>query len=155
MKFSDRLSRILSGKKSLEKISGSEIARLLEVHPTRVSEWIKNKVNPTYETILKISRGLGIAVSELTGDTPNPDPGWLKIPILGEVPAGNPTEAIELIIRYFSVSEDLKNQMDFGLIVKGDSMTGAGINNGDVVFVKHQPVAENRQIIEAIAEYNS
>lgn len=140
-----RLLAVLNEK----KISQADLSRSLQVHPTRVNEWIKNKVKPTYETIVKIAKVLDVSVSELVGESPDPEPGWIKIPVLGEVPAGNPVEANELIINYFSIPAEMKKQMDFGLIVKGCSMIGAGILDKDVVFVKCQPVAENRQIVVA------
>ncbi len=132
-----------------KKISDKCVAEFIGVEPPAFSKMMGGKQKIPQEVVIKFAELFNVSTDFLYGRTCPALDGWLKLPILGEVPAGNPTEAIELIIRYFSVSEDLKNQMDFGLIVKGDSMTGAGINDGDVVFVKHQPVAENRQIIVA------
>src|SRR5574343_224260 len=110
-----------------KKISQAEFGRLMGVKPQRVNEWVKNKVDPNYETILKICTILGATTDRLLGKAAEQESGWIKIPVLGEVPAGNPTEANELIINYFSIPEEMKKQMDFGLIVKGCSMIGAGI----------------------------
>ena len=41
-------------------------------------------------------------------------------------------------------SEDIK--ADFVLIAKGDSMTGARINDGDLVFIRIQQTVENGEI---------
>lgn len=147
--FKDNLTRILNEKKKSEKVSQAQIAREIGVSASNITEWLKGRGSPNPEKLKRLALTLGVSVSELVGDQAAPEAGWLKLPILGEVPAGNPVEAIELVIRYFSIPDELKSQVDFGLIVKGDSMIGAGINDGDVVFVKYQPVAEHRQIIVA------
>lgn len=35
---------------------------------------------------------------------------------------------------------------DFGLVVSGDSMIGADIHDGDVVFIRSQPIVDDGQI---------
>jgi len=45
---------------------------------------------------------------------------------------------------YVDSTTDVK--ADFILIAKGDSMTGARINDGDLVFVRQQPEVENGDI---------
>ncbi len=72
----------------------------------------------------------------------------LMVPILGTVPAGVPVLAVENIEDYFNVDK-LFTQKDelFFLRVKGDSMIGAGIMPDDLVLVKKQPCAEDRDIV--------
>jgi repressor LexA len=40
----------------------------------------------------------------------------------------------------------------YALEVKGDSMTGAGINSGDIVVIQEQPTAQNGDIVVALIE---
>lgn len=147
MKFKTVLLALLAD----EKFSIPGLAESVGVSPKSVYDWVNGKFEPSKKHYAKIAEYFQTTEADLLARvfTPNPEAGWLKLPILGEIPAGNPVEAIELVIRYFSIPDELKSQMDFGLIVKGDSMIGAGINDGDVVFVKYQPVAEHRQIIVA------
>ncbi|MCG2710882.1 MAG: transcriptional repressor LexA [Candidatus Omnitrophica bacterium] len=72
----------------------------------------------------------------------------LTIPILGRVPAGVPVLAIENIEDYFNVDK-LFAQKDelFFLRVHGDSMIDAGIMPDDLVLVKKQPCAQDRDIV--------
>jgi repressor LexA len=72
----------------------------------------------------------------------------LTIPILGSVPAGVPVLAVENVEDYFNVDK-LFSQKDelFFLRVKGDSMIGAGIMPDDLVLVKKQPCAQDRDIV--------
>ena len=67
-------------------------------------------------------------------------------PILGSIPAGYPTLAVQEIIGYASV--DVPNPEDcFWLLVKGDSMINAGIQPGDLVLIRTQPTADDGQIV--------
>ena len=67
-------------------------------------------------------------------------------PVVGKIPAGLPVLAEQNIIGYESV--DVSDpESTFWLIVRGDSMVGAGIQNGDKVLIRQQTTAENGQIV--------
>lgn len=72
-----------------------------------------------------------------------------KIPLLGEIAAGEPIFADQEYGAYVTAGEDLN--ADFALRVKGDSMSPR-IQNGDVVFIAQQPTVENGQIAAIIIE---
>jgi repressor LexA len=60
-----------------------------------------------------------------------------KISVLGSIAAGTPIEAIQQEVDRVTLPEDLQNNGEhYGLKVKGDSMIGAGINDGDTVVVQ-------------------
>lgn len=60
------------------------------------------------------------------------------VPVLGTVRAGLPIEAVETIIDYEEISEDMAKQGEFfALQIKGDSMEPR-ICEGDVVIVRKQ-----------------
>ena len=70
----------------------------------------------------------------------------IKIPVLGVIPAGIPIEAIEDILDYEEISEDMASRGEyFALKVKGVSMHPI-INDGDVVIVKQQDDADSGKI---------
>ena len=49
-----------------------------------------------------------------------------------------------------TVDKALTNNGDvFALRVKGDSMIGAGIRTGDIVIIRHQPIAADGDIVAA------
>ncbi len=74
----------------------------------------------------------------------------VEIPVLGQVSAGPFNFADENVIGGVSVDAYLvRNGRFFGLKVVGDSMTGAGIRNGDTVVVRQQPLAEDGDIVVA------
>lgn len=73
-----------------------------------------------------------------------------KLPLLGEIACGEPVFAETNIEMYVDVENNL--QADFCLVCKGDSMIGARIHNGDLVFIKKQPMVENGEIAAVIVE---
>ena len=69
-----------------------------------------------------------------------------KIPVLGTVRAGIPMEAVENIIDYEEISEDMARQGEFfALQIKGDSMEPK-ISEGDVVIVRKQSDVDSGNI---------
>jgi repressor LexA len=73
-----------------------------------------------------------------------------EVPILGGVPAGKPLLSEENIEGLLSIPDDMGSGKMFALQVKGDSMIGAGILDGDRVIVKQQGTAENGEIVCAL-----
>jgi repressor LexA len=75
------------------------------------------------------------------------------IPILGQIAAGVPIEALQTEIGRIQPPEDLLGSGDhFALEVKGDSMIGAGILDGDVVLIKRTDTAESGDIVVALVD---
>lgn len=77
----------------------------------------------------------------------------IDVPLVGDVAAGTPILAEENITDTMSLPVDIVGDAaSFMLSVHGDSMVEAGINDGDYVVVKQQPVANNGDIIVAIVD---
>lgn len=75
----------------------------------------------------------------------------VEIPIVGKVAAGEPLLATQNIEGTITLSSDLvKAEEPFALRIKGDSMIGAGILEGDYVIVKQQQDAEQGDIVVAL-----
>jgi repressor LexA len=78
----------------------------------------------------------------------------IEIPILGSVAAGVPVLAEEnydgnIIIHH---SQLKKNKKYFALKVKGDSMSGAGILEGDMAIIEEQNAVLNGEIAVAVID---
>lgn len=73
-----------------------------------------------------------------------PPPKMRKVPLIGEIACGEPILAEQNIEDYLDVPEEV--HCDFLLRCKGDSMIDAGIQSGDVVFVRIQEAVENGEI---------
>jgi len=77
----------------------------------------------------------------------------VRVPVLGRVPAGGPREAIEEVEGELLLDPDLVGEGEvFSLRVKGDSMTGAHICDGDHVVVRSQARAEEGEIVVAVID---
>ncbi|WP_276918276.1 LexA family protein [Aneurinibacillus aneurinilyticus] len=71
----------------------------------------------------------------------------IKLPVIGVVKAGPNGLAYEEPLGEESVDEDsINGGKYFWLKIKGDSMTGDGIFEGDLVLVREQPEVENGQL---------
>lgn len=76
-----------------------------------------------------------------------------NIPLVGSVAAGQPILAQQNIENYFPVPVEMApNAQCFALQVKGDSMIGIGINDGDYVFVKETASANNGDLVVALVD---
>ncbi|MCA9782791.1 MAG: transcriptional repressor LexA [Calditrichaeota bacterium] len=75
------------------------------------------------------------------------------IPLLGRVAAGEPILATGNLERYVQVDSELIDHRDsFALHVRGDSMIGAGILDGDLVIARSQESAMTGDMVVAILD---
>ena len=77
-------------------------------------------------------------------------PPMATVPVVGQVQAGELTFAAEQTESYLSVEDQGDGQDLFALVVRGDSMVGAGILAGDTVIVRRQTNAVNGDIVVAL-----
>jgi len=78
----------------------------------------------------------------------------MELPMMGQIAAGVPIEAIQHASHNVAVPVPLVAGPGehYGLAVKGDSMIDAGINDGDVVVIRETQVANNGDIVVALVE---
>lgn len=124
--------------------SQRRLAQLCSVHQTAVSQWETGRTVPDSESLVILSRVLGVSVDALLGNAEKN--GKILIPVLGYVKAGIPSEAVENIIEYEEISSALAGRGEyFGLKISGDSMFPM-FHPGDTVIVRRQPDAESGDI---------
>ena len=73
-----------------------------------------------------------------------PMPKMVKVPLVGSIACGTPILAQQNIDGKVDAPEDIR--CDFALRCKGDSMIGAGIHDGDAVYIRIQQEVENGEI---------
>jgi len=111
--------------------------------------------NIPLDRLEQIASIIGVSAASLMGweKEPNetsipagfiPVPKMQRVPIIGTIACGDPITAEENIEGYADAPAD--RRIDFALICKGDSMIDAGINDGDIVYIRKQPKVENGQI---------
>jgi repressor LexA len=75
------------------------------------------------------------------------------VPIIGQIAAGVPIEALQNEIGRITPPEELLGSGEhFALEVKGDSMIQAGILDGDVVILKRTETADSGDIVVALID---
>ena len=138
--FAENL-KILREKKELTQ---QQLADALGISRSTIGMYEKGNREPDFETLEAIADFFNINMGRLIGDLAPQKGKW--IPVLGLVRAGIPMDAVEYIIDYEEISEDMARQGEFfALQIKGDSMEPR-IKEGDVVIVRKQPDIESGEI---------
>ena len=97
--------------------------------------------------------GERMRVLEITDRSALPDAeGVVSLPLVGRVSAGLPVLAEQQIEEMIPIPRRFVgwNDESFLLTVRGDSMIGAGIFNGDLVIVRCQPTAAPGELVVAL-----
>ena len=129
-------------------LSQEELGSLVGVQRAAVQKWECGKVqNLKRETIKKLSEIFNVSPSSFVDvNDSNEKSKGVKIPVLGYVRAGIPISAVEEILDYEEISEEMSRQGKFfALKIKGDSMEPK-FSEGDVVIVQQQSTVENGDI---------
>ena len=107
-------------------------------------------------TLQKIASACGVALSYIVGEESAPLPDGLypisrrRFPLIGEIACGEPLLTSQEHETYIEASSDI--HADFCLRAKGDSMIGARILDGDIVFIKEQPMVNNGEIAAVLIQ---
>lgn len=142
----------------------------VKMNKSDLSQYVSGKVEPSQNKLVILGMALNVSEAWLMGfDVPmerniptfqtnniidlsqysNITPiSTQKIPLLGEIACGEPIFANEDRESYIEVGTNIR--ADFCLRAKGDSMIGARIMDGDIVFIKSQPMVENGEIAAVI-----
>ena len=105
-----------------------DLARALDVSPATLMGWDTETHGSYYENVMPIS--------------------VKKLPILGDIACGEPIYASEEHDSF--ISTDIGLDADFCLRAHGDSMVGARIYDGDIVFIRAQDSVDNGEIAAVI-----
>jgi repressor LexA len=116
-----------------------ELADYLGVSPKMVSFYELNQRNPPNEALIKLARKFDVSTDYLLGRTSPPMPPMQhidsrRIPLIGTIACGRPILAQENHESYV-VAVDGMNA-DFALRIKGESMSGDGLHDGYIVFIR-------------------
>lgn len=152
MNFSEKLKKLRKDK----KITQEELAKIINVERSSIGKYESSNTIPSNDTLIKIATYFNVSIDYLLGktETPNNTPANIypiskkKFPLLGEIACGKPIFASEDRESYIMAGTDIN--ADFCLIAVGDSMTGARILDGDIVFIKKTPMVNNGEIAAVI-----
>lgn len=143
---------ILKGRRLELELTLEDVAKRVGVSPATISRWESGDIaNMRRDRIAALAKALQISPAVIMGwdvDTPIPPgahrPQFKKVPMLGYAAAGQPLEDLNQDTPYYDVDD--KYDVDFCITVRGDSMINAGINDGDIVFIKSMPEVPNGKI---------
>lgn len=128
----------------------------------------KREIVPSLDTFRKAAKAMNISVDDLMKMVDGDQPVSLKndhnvfsfdniypievkeIPLLGDIACGEPIYANEDRESYVLAGTDI--DADFCLKAKGDSMIGARIYDGDIVFIKKQNIVDNGEIAAVVID---
>lgn len=135
-----------------KKITQQQLADKLEISRSTIGMYENGSREPDFETLELIADFFNVNMDRLIGNL-NPADKRM-IPVLGYVKAGLPIEAVENILDYEEISEDMARQGEyFALQIKGDSMEPR-MREGDIVIVRKQNVADNGDIAVVLVNGN-
>lgn len=152
-------SRIKEMRKS-RKMTLKELGEHIGLSESNTKRYEDGQIKTVgIDIIKKIALALDVPASYLTGWEDIPQYQKLsnyvpiakkKIPLLGEIAAGQPIYTDEHIEEFLPVDDEL--HADFALKIKGDSMINAQINDGDIVFIRQQSDVDNGQIAAVLID---
>lgn len=159
--ISERLREALNirGMKQAELVAKTGIGK------SSISTYLSGEYEPKQRNIYKIAQALNVSEAWLMGyDVPmkkvvgseeiplgfRPIPTTNQKPRLGIISCGDPIDTPENFDGYDEVPDVF--DCDFTLVCEGDSMIGARICDGDIVYIKQQPTIENGQIAAVLID---
>lgn len=151
----------LRGMKQIELATRSGISKY------SISHYLKCDWEGKQDAVYELARALNVSEAWLMGydvpaersapkvsvqldKKPTIPPGFMplpkmrKVPLIGAIACGDPITAIQN--REGDVNAPVDMRCDFALKCQGESMIGAGIHDGDVVYIRIQPEVENGEI---------
>lgn len=138
------------------QISQDELAKRLGYKSRSTIAKIESGENDlTQKKVAAFAKALNVSIDFLMDGNRNENNSQgPRIPVLGTIVAGIPITAVENIIDYEEISQEMaKTGEYFALVVKGSSMEPK-IYEGDVVIVKKQSTVDNGDIAIVLVNGN-
>lgn len=144
------------GQTQLANLIGSSKQNLYKYENSIITNIPADKVEAIAKALYTTPAYLmGWSDSPMAAETKLPDnlmpmPKMKRIPLIGTIACGQPILAVSEAAETVFLPENI--DADFSLRCQGDSMINARIFDGDIVYIKQQPVVENGEIAAVIIE---
>lgn len=148
--FSNNLRRLIDVSGKTQK----EVADAIGVSQQIMNVWVRGKAIPRMGKIQRLADYFGVEKSDLIDEKPEapsiPDYSNIfpiskrRVPLPGPIACGEPIFCNEDRESYVEAGTDVR--ADFCLKARGDSMTGARIMDGDIVFIQKDAELVSGQI---------
>lgn len=158
--IADRLRDALA----IRKMKQADLVAATGIGKSSISTYLSGEYEPKQRNIYKMAKALNVNEAWLMGQNVemernntiftikniSPMPEMKKIPLLGTIACGVPILAVENIDDYIEIPKHIK--ADFALTCHGDSMIGARIVDGDLVYIRAQSDVDNGQIAAVLID---
>lgn len=146
----------LADLRKKSNLSQADLGKIMGAAQNTISNWENENRKIDTDSLKFLANYFNVSVDYLLGRTDEKNPpimfegglnppkstGGVWVPVLGQVPAGTPIEAIEDILDYEEITMEMAARGEIAALkVRGDSMEPR-IKDGDVVIVRRQPDAE-------------
>ena len=148
--MAEKIKRI----RTKHKLTQKELAEKLSVGASAVSSWELGSNKPLMDKLSIMADMFNVPISyffdrEELGDYSN----RTMLPIYGNVSCGNGSVIYEETAEYGAAPKEWATGGNyFYLRATGNSMTGASINEGDLLLIREQPSVENGEIAAIVID---
>ena len=150
---------ILNSRRKELDMTMKELAVKVGVSEGTISRWESGKISDMRrDKIMALATALDISPAVIMGwadydPIPHPDLAPISkktFPLYDGIACGEPRLVPDGVELYVDVTTDIR--ADYILKCHGDSMTGARIHDGDLVFIRQQPSVENGEIAAVLID---
>ncbi len=144
--FSERLRTLRQEKGISQQALGQQVG----ISKSSVNMYERGEREPGIATLKVLADYFSVDLNYLLGQSETlpenviPMPAMRTIPLVGTIACGKPILAVENVEDQVFVPEHI--HADFALRCRGDSMVGAEIYDGDLVYIRQQDQVYNGQI---------
>ncbi len=123
----------------------TKFLKALNLGSSTLGDWQSGRITSYLKIIPQIAEYFDVSTDYLLGKEPRQIKG-VKIPVYGSISAGLPLLAVEDIIDYEEIEEEMaRDGKHIGLRIKGQSMEPR-MYDGDVIIVRLQPNVESGEV---------
>ena len=161
-----KLSKRLKELRNSKGLSQQALANEIGISKSSINMYERGEREPSVDTLELFADYYNVDMNYLLGNSSIPNTSLHlseqinypnifpikkhRIRLLGDIACGKPIYADEEREVYVDVGTDIK--ADFCLRAKGDSMINARIMDGDIVFIREQPMVNNGEIAAVIID---
>jgi len=133
-------------------LTQEDLAAKVFANRATLANWETGRAQPAPDNLIKLAEFFGISLDSLLGYKPagRTLTGLTAIPLIGTIKAGIPVLAEENFEGEVEIPSDWR--ADFALHVSGDSMSWAGIHDGDTAVLRQATEAQSGMVVAAGVE---
>lgn len=146
--ISANLKRILMSR----GMTQARLAELCDLPASTVGDYYHGRTLPPPGNLQKIADALGVAKSDIDTSLRGKS-NLIALPVYEGISCGKGAVILEEPVAYeLTPREWINGAEHFYLRAKGDSMTGARIQEGDLLLMRKQPTVENGEIAAVVID---